>query len=149
MSNARKPFYRVYLIDDDQYILDLMEAMLDTEPDNFYQVTKFSSSPEALKSIFLVPPDLIILDVNMPVINGFEICQKLKSNPATCSVTVVLITAYGSRHAWYDGLLTYRADSYIAKPFSCESFIQIIQDVILLKKGILPNHKNNLISKSI
>lgn len=149
MNDINKPYFKVYLLDDDQGTLDLIEAMLDADPVNYYEVTKFTSSPEALKAIIYNQPDLLILDVNIPVMNGFEVCQKIKSNVHTAFITVVLITAYGSEYVWHDGLLLYHADYYLSKPFECEPFIEHIHSVVSLKQGKLPDHKNQLISKSI
>lgn len=149
VNDVSKPFYKVYLLDDDQCTLDLIEAMLDADPAIYYEVTKFTSSPEALKAIIHNQPDILILDVNIPIMNGFEVCQKIKSNVHTAFITVVLITAYSSEFVWHDGLLLYHADYYLSKPFECESFIDHIHSVIKLKQGNLPGHKNQLISKSI
>lgn len=149
MNDVQRPFYRVYLLDDDQCTLDLIEAMLDADPDNYYEVSKYSSSPEALKKIVFNPPDILILDVNLPVINGFEVCQKIKSTSSISSVTIILITAYNSSYAWHDGLLVYRADYYLAKPFKCEEFIRHIHSVVQLKSRRLTEHKNDLISRVI
>ncbi len=149
VNDSKRPFYKVYLLDDDQCTLDLVEAMLDADPDNFYEVLKFTSSPEALKAIFLEPPDFLILDVNLPIINGFEICQKVKANCNLSDITIILMTAYHSKYAWYDGLLLYRADSYLPKPFSCETFIKHIHDIISLKQRHLPGHTNTIIAKVI
>lgn len=147
MNEVQRPFHRVCLLDDDQCMLDLIEAMLDADLDNYYQVSKYSSSPEALKTIFFDPPDILILDVNLPIMNGFEVCQKIKSTPALSSVTVILVTAYDSNYAWHDGLLLYRADYYMAKPFKCEEFIDHIHSVIQLKSRRLTEHKNDAISR--
>lgn len=149
MNDVHQPFYRVYLLDDDQCTLDLIEAMLAADPRNYYEVSKYSSSPEALKSITFDPPDILILDVNLPVINGFEVCQKIKSTPSISSVTIILITAYDSSYAWHDGLLVYRADYYMTKPLKCEEFLDHIHSVVQLKSRRLTEHKNNLISKVI
>lgn len=149
MNDVQQSFYKIYLLDDDQSTLDLIEAMLDADPGHYYEVSKYTSSPEALKAINFDPPDILILDVNLPVINGFEVCQKIKSSVSTSSVTVILITAYNSSFVWHDGLLVYRADYYLAKPFKCEEFIRHIHSVILLKSRRLTEHKNNLISKMI
>ncbi len=149
MNNDKQPFYRVFLLDDDQCMLDLIEAMLDADTDHYFQISKFTNSPEALKEISYDPPDILILDVNLPIINGFEVCQKIKSNAVTSSVTIILITAYDSNYVWHDGLLVYHADYYMAKPFKCENFINNIHVILNLKARRLTVNKNKIISRFI
>lgn len=141
--------YNVLLIDDDECSLNLLEAILLSDEKRQYSVKKFSNSPAAFKCAKSEKPDFIILDINMPVMNGFEICQNLKSNAETKDIIVMLMTAYNSSFAQYDGLVTYRADCYIAKPFSRETLIRNIENLMMIKEGKLPFNRNNLISNFI
>ncbi|HBC76561.1 MAG: hypothetical protein A2008_05280 [Candidatus Wallbacteria bacterium GWC2_49_35] len=141
--------YSVFLVDADECSANLIEAMLLSDDKRKYRVEKFSGSPEAFMRAKAEKPDFLILDINMPVMNGFEICQNLKSAPETKDITVILMTAYSSSFAQYDGLVTYRADCYIAKPFSRETLLRNIENLIMIKEGRLPCNRNNLISNFI
>lgn len=141
--------YNVFLIDDDECSLNLLEAILLSDEKRQYCVKKFSNSPIALKCARAEKPDFIVLDINMPIMNGFEICQNLKSSADTKDIIVMLMTAYNSSFARYDGLITYRADCYIAKPFSRETLIRNIENLIMIKEGKLPINRNSLISNFI
>lgn len=141
--------YNVLLIDDDECSRNLLEAILLSDEKRQYSVKKFSNSPAALMCAKSEKPDFIILDINMPIMNGFEICQNLKSSAETKDIIVMLMTAYNSSFAQYDGLVTYRADCYIAKPFSRETLIRNIENLMMIKEGKLPFNRNNLISNFI
>jgi len=79
----------VLVIDDEPFNLSLMEGVLNKD----YTVQTASNAPEALKLAFANPPDLILVDVMMPVMDGFEVCRRLKSNATTMHVPVIFITA--------------------------------------------------------
>lgn len=147
--NEPPKIYSVFLVDDDECSINLIEAMLLSDDKRKYRVEKFSSAPEALKRARAEKPDILILDINMPIMNGFEICQSLKSSAETKDMLVMLMTAYNSSFAQYDGLVTYRADCYIAKPFSRETLIRNIENLLMIKEGQLPINRNNLISNFI
>ncbi len=141
--------YGVFLVDSDECSVNLIEAMLLSDEKRRYRVEKFSGSPDAFKRAKTEKPDFLILDINMPVMNGFEICQNLKASADTKDIIVMLMTAYSSSFAQYDGLVTYRADCYIAKPFSRETLLRNIENLIMIKEGQLPCNRNNLISNFI
>lgn len=153
-KNEGRRKYKVYLLDDDPTVLELIEAILVTDRSYYYDIKKFSNPVDTLKFIHKdIPtnlPDILILDLNLPIMNGFEICQKLKSNSLTSNITIIVVTAYNSNHIWYNTLLTYRADYYITKPFEYKRFLDCIHNIIKLKNKELPNNiKNETIAKII
>ena len=85
--NSKRP--TVLVIDDEQFNLSLMDGVLNKN----YDVVKASNGPEALELAFATPPDLILVDVMMPVMDGFEVCRRLKENAATMHVPVIFVTA--------------------------------------------------------
>ncbi len=141
--------YTVVLVDDDECSLNLLEAILLSDEKRQYCIKKFGKSLDALKYITSEKPDFVVLDINMPIMNGFEICQNLKSNASTKDIIIMLMTAYNSSFAQYDSLVTYRADCYIARPFSRETFIRNIENLSMIKEGKLPVNRNNFISNFI
>jgi len=80
---------RILVVDDAPENLMIMESILSKD----YSLKMFSDSTHALEYAFANPPDLILLDVMMPEIDGFEICRRLKANPKLSDVPVIFITS--------------------------------------------------------
>ncbi len=95
------------------------------------QVTQASDGIEALKQIAAHRPDLVVMDIVMPRMNGYECCRRLKSNPDTQNVPVVMCSSKQEEFDRYWGL-KQGADAYITKPFHPSELIQILKR--LLKK---------------
>ena len=103
------------IVDDNHDMLDFVSEQL--EP--FYDILKANNGEQALEIAFERVPDVVISDVMMPGMNGFELCAKLKSDIRTDHIPVILLTArVGSEHR-IEGLKA-SADDYIQKPFSTE-----------------------------
>jgi diguanylate cyclase (GGDEF)-like protein len=102
---------RILLVDDDADALALAKVNLIG-----YEVDTAADGQAALAAAFERPPDLILLDVMLPEIDGFEVCRRLRSNPRTANVPVIMLTA---RTLAVDKLvgLTAGADDYIIKPY--------------------------------
>ena len=143
----RQPKYKIFIIDDDPFVLDIIETMLAESPE--YEITKFLNSPNALNAVTDQKPDIVILDINMPIMNGFEFCHALKSNIDTRHVSVILATAYDSKHSQSDGLIKYGADSYIPKPINRERLLACIQNIIKVREKQNPQNKNALFLRVI
>jgi putative two-component system response regulator len=79
----------VLLVDDEPFNLSLMEEILNRD----YEIRKAANGKQALDTAFASPPDLILVDVLMPGMDGFEVCRRLKGNTATSHVPVIFITA--------------------------------------------------------
>jgi DNA-binding response OmpR family regulator len=104
---------KVMVIDDEPDIVKLVKISL--EMANFEVITAFSGK-EALEKAQQIVPDLFLLDIMMPEMNGYEVCQKLKANESTRKVPVVMLTAKGQKGDAEQGLKVGAAD-YIIKPF--------------------------------
>ncbi|MEW6510718.1 MAG: response regulator transcription factor [Bacteroidota bacterium] len=104
---------RILVVDDERDIVDLLRYNLGREG---YDVVTAYDGQEALRRA-ADPPDLVLLDVLMPVMDGFETCKQLKANPRTASVPVLFLTASASEVDEVLGL-ELGADDYIQKPIS-------------------------------
>jgi len=82
-----------------------------------------------LREALALPPDLVVLDLNLPGIDGLEICRRLKKDPATSGVPVVMLTARVAESDKIAGL-DLGADDYIAKPFSLREFLARVRAVM-------------------
>jgi len=103
------------IIDDNKEVLCFLKDILKID----YRVLKFENAIEALKFMELEIPDLIISDVMMPEMDGYELCKIVKTNQSTNHIPIILLTAKSSTDHKIEGLST-GADSYITKPFSIE-----------------------------
>src|SRR5271165_1606821 len=88
-TGAARPF-RVLIADDDPQGVELLEAYLS---DSDYEIQTAADGEETLAKVTAWRPDLILLDIMMPKISGFEVCKRLRADPATRSVGVIMITA--------------------------------------------------------
>src|ERR1700735_5497806 len=108
---------RILIVDDVPANTRLLEAKLSAE---YYQVASVKNGFDALTTAQDWQPDLILLDVMMPGMDGFECCQRLKDNPATLPVPVVMVTALGDRGERLRGL-DAGADDFLTKPVEYET----------------------------
>ena len=126
----------VFLIDDDVNILTSVSMLLETEG---YKVRTFSDGESGLKAILENDPDIAVVDIKMPRLDGIELLKKLRK---TSDMPVIFLT---SKDTEIDELLGLKvgADDYITKPFSQKILIERIR--ILIKRDELKNIKNNKI----
>lgn len=120
------PKESVLIVEDEEDILELVKYHLSREG---YQVYTAMSGEEALKVVKKKLPDLMVLDLMLPEIDGLEVCRRLKSNPDTDRIAVVMLTAKGEEADVVAGL-ELGADDYIAKPFSPRVLLARIRAVI-------------------
>jgi DNA-binding response OmpR family regulator len=106
---------RVLVVEDEQDIADLIRHTLERGGD--IEVELVTSGDAALKACTEQPPDLVLLDLNVPVLSGLEVCRILRQRPATATVPIIIVTASASESERVAGLDT-GADDYVTKPFS-------------------------------
>ncbi|PSB03566.1 response regulator [Merismopedia glauca] len=105
-----------------QVIKDLLKA-------SGWIVTEATDGAEAWEKIIDSPPDLVILDIVMPKMNGYEVCRRLKSDPKTQTVPVVLCSSKSEDFDRYWGM-KQGADAYIAKPFTPQDLLGTIKKLL-------------------
>ena len=105
---------QILVVDDEQDLLELLRYSLTKEG---YTVQGVGSGEDALKATRAQPPDLIVLDWMLPAVDGLEVCRRLKNDPKTRDIPVIMLTAKGEEADMIAGL-ERGADDYIAKPFS-------------------------------
>jgi two-component system alkaline phosphatase synthesis response regulator PhoP len=108
------PTHRILVVDDEDDLLELVRYNLAKEG---YDVVCVGSGEEALKVARKDPPDLIVLDLMLPAVDGLEVCRRLKGDARTREVPIVMLTAKSEESDMIAGL-DRGADDYIAKPFS-------------------------------
>jgi DNA-binding response OmpR family regulator len=106
---------RILVVEDEHDIAGLIKHTLEREPGT--RVETVSSGDAALKAVADEAPDLVVLDLNLPVLSGFEVCRILRSRPASKHVPIIMLTARSSESDRVSGL-DLGADDYVTKPFS-------------------------------
>jgi DNA-binding response OmpR family regulator len=117
---------RVLIAEDEPNILTSLEFLMRNCD---YEVRVARDGEEALRTAQDWLPDLLLLDVMMPLCNGFEVCRRLRDNPATRAVKIVMLTAHG-RDAQIERGLALGADAYITKPFSNKDLIARVRGLL-------------------
>jgi DNA-binding response OmpR family regulator len=117
---------RVLIADDEPNIVASLEFLMEQAG---FEVKVAANGQEALELAASFRPDLVLLDVMMPVKNGYEVCQSLKSDPATRAVKVVMLSAKGRDVEVAKGL-ELGADAYVTKPFSTRELVAQIRDML-------------------
>jgi len=118
---------KILVIDDEPEITDIIRTFL---TDAGYQVETENSGMTGLEKAKTFRPDLILLDIMMPFMDGYEICEELKKLAQTKKTPVVFLTA---KDAKSDEGRSFRSggDMFIKKPFSCERLLDIVKVVLL------------------
>jgi two-component system alkaline phosphatase synthesis response regulator PhoP len=114
---------KILLVDDEPDILEFISYNLTREG---YHVITAADGKEAYQKALLLKPNLIVLDVLMPVMNGYETCIKLRANPEFNNTKIVFLSAIDDTTAKEFGL-ALEADAFISKPIRMELFLKRIE----------------------
>lgn len=117
----------ILIVDDEEDIRDLISMSLLREKD--YTVIEAADGLEALASAKAQAPDLIVLDLMLPGMDGLNVCKKLKEGAKTKSIPVIMLTAKGRLEERIDGL-ALGADDYLSKPFSPKELMLRIRNLL-------------------
>ena len=120
---------RIVVVDDMPANVRLLEAVL--EPAGF-SVISASSGPEALEVVAAELPDLVLLDVQMSGMNGYEVCRRIRENETTALIPVVMVTSHDSE-ARIDGIRA-GADDFVTKPFDHQELLLRVRSLVRIKR---------------
>jgi two-component system, sensor histidine kinase and response regulator len=120
----------VLVVDDIEQNVMLLEAYLSLQN---YRISKAYTGEEALKKVEQEPPDIILLDVMMPGIDGYEVCRRLKSDPKTQFIPIVMVTALQEIEDKIKGI-DAGADDFISKPFNKEELFTRVKSLLRIKR---------------
>lgn len=126
----------ILVVEDEENIRELVSYNLIKEG---YQVAGVATGEDALRAVEAKPPDLVLLDLMLPGVDGLTVCRKLKSSAKTASVPVVMLTAKGEEPDIVKGL-NMGADDYVTKPFSPKILIARLQAV--LRRAAVPQDED-------
>ncbi|MGB3422622.1 MAG: hybrid sensor histidine kinase/response regulator [Dolichospermum sp.] len=130
---------RILSVDDSKDNLILVEAILEYEG---YHIDSVANGEAALKNVVELEPDLIILDVMMPGINGYEVTRRIRNNPGINYIPILLLTAFDESSV-VEGL-DAGADDFIRKPFDTEELLARVRSLLRLKHSIDEQRKMTL-----
>ncbi|MGD1898339.1 MAG: response regulator transcription factor [Phormidesmis sp.] len=121
----------ILIVDDEAHIRILMEQTLEDLEDEGVELLTASNGEEALGIIQEEHPDLVFLDVMMPKMNGFEVCQTVKSDAATQDTYVIMLTAKGQEFDEQKGR-EMGANLYMTKPFDPDEILEKAVEVLAI-----------------
>lgn len=119
--------FRILVVDDEKDIVDLLKYNLEKEKE--FEVITALNGKDALKQAVENKPDLVLLDIMMPEMNGFDVCRKLRNNLTTSKIPVIFLTAKENEIDEIIGL-ELGADDYIQKPISPRKVVARIKTVL-------------------
>jgi len=121
-----EPKRRVLIVDDEPNIVLSLEFLLRQQG---YEVSVARDGEEALAAASRLRPDLVILDVMLPGLDGFEVCRRLRERPGLAGLKILLLTARGRDVDRVRGL-EEGADAYVSKPFSTRELMRMVAELL-------------------
>jgi DNA-binding response OmpR family regulator len=127
---------RVLVVEDETDIAQLIKHTLERSGDANVEIV--GSGDAALRAIGETVPDLMILDLNLPMVDGTEVCRLVRARPATASLPIIMLTARTGEIDRVSGL-DLGADDYVTKPFSLRELAARVRAVLRRKPGTRPS----------
>ena len=121
-----RPADRILIVDDERRNRQLLEVMLGAEG---YALETATSGEEALRIVAARPPDLVLLDIMMPGMNGYQVATAIKADAATRHVLVVMLSALDDRNSRAHGL-NMGADAFLAKPVNRAEVCDLVRSLL-------------------
>jgi DNA-binding response OmpR family regulator len=117
---------KVLVVDDEEYLVELLSVNLEVAG---FNVVKAYDGEQGLKQTEAERPDIIILDIRMPGVDGFEVCRRLKADPTTKNIPIIMLSAYVQQADINKGL-SLGAETYIKKPFDVQNLIDTVNQIL-------------------
>ncbi|SVB96377.1 uncharacterized protein METZ01_LOCUS249231 [marine metagenome] len=125
---------KVLVVDDEE---DVRSTLCEFLEEHGFAPVEAADGEEALAKSFTEKPDLILLDLRLPKVDGFQVCQTLKGNPITSVIPIIMVTALNATPQKVKGM-EYGADDYIEKPFDLEELLARIR-MVMRRAKVLSN----------
>ena len=117
---------RILIVEDDPDIAHLVARYLDKAG---FLTERAASGRDALQAIAVKPPDLLVLDLMLPHVDGLEVCRRVRANEATAAIPIIMLTARAEESERIVGL-ELGADDYLAKPFSPNELVARVRALL-------------------
>ena len=131
--------FKILIVDDSPSQREMMVSLLEN---NYFQIATAGNGLEAIAQVKLMQPDLIISDIVMPSMNGYDLCRQLKSDPKTKHIPIVLCSTKSTviDHHWG---FKQGADAYINKPFTPTDLVNTVKELLKIEKYlVLPSARS-------
>lgn len=129
MTEPENKQYSILIIDDEESIFEVIEGLLYREG---YNLSYVNSGQTALEQIDDIQPDVILLDLMMPQMDGIETCQHLKSNERWCHIPIIMVTALSSKED-LARCLNAGADDFLSKPINSIELRARVRSMLRIK----------------
>ena len=139
MSEIKK---KVVCVEDEPEIIDLIRLILGRKG---FDLTGATGGLEGLEAIRRVKPDLVLLDLMMPDMDGWEVYQQMKADPELKNIPVIVVTAKAQSIDKILGLHIAKVDDYVTKPFGPQELLQSVERVLSAKAQLQPDPGKRLI----
>ncbi len=124
------PEHTVLLVDDNAQNLELLEVYMEDLPE--VRVVTATNGLEAMAKVADEAPDLILLDIMMPKMSGFEVCKRIKADPKTRDIVVVMVTALNETSD-VERAAECGTDDYITKPIDRKALVGLVRNLLSAK----------------
>ena len=122
---------RVLIVDDERMNVQLLEVMLEPEG---YQLVTAGSGEAALEAVAHHAPDLVVLDVMMPGMTGYQVATRIKENPATRHIPIVMLSALDDPNSRAHGL-SAGAEAFLTKPVNRAALCERVKELLNTRKS--------------
>jgi DNA-binding response OmpR family regulator len=122
---------RILIAEDEPSIVISLEFLL---REAGHEVAVARDGAEALRLVEAAPPDLVVLDVMLPSVDGFEVCRRLRADAATQDIRVLMLTARGRATEVGKGMMA-GADAYLTKPFATKELVRVVAALLGAPRG--------------
>lgn len=137
---------RIFVVDDEPEILDFLKYMLEQSGNDVFP---FTNGAAALEAIELDHPDIILLDITMPGMDGFQVCEKIKQNPKNKDIPVIFLSALISTENKIQGFHAGGID-YITKPYQPDEVqARVATHIKLGREEVLLRHQNDYLEQTV
>jgi len=123
--------HRILIVDDEPNIVLALELLMKKEG---YEVHTVADGERAVQAAKELRPDVILLDIMMPKMDGYEVCQSIRSDVLLKDVSIIMLTAKG-REVEREKGLALGADHYITKPFSTRQVVMKVREILTSRSG--------------
>ena len=119
---------KILIVEDEEDIFELLSAIFDDLGE--YRILCARDGEEALRMARANNPDIILLDIQLPKVNGYEVCKSVKSDPAMSHSKVLMLSGMAQSSDWLKAQ-EVGADGYIAKPFSSVALMEKVEELLM------------------
>jgi DNA-binding response OmpR family regulator len=131
---------KILIVEDDPDMVEILRLALTGED---YVIHTALTGTEALEKAQMSPPDLVLLDLILPELNGFDVCERLRRNPTTAFVPIIMVTALPGELPRLAGVEA-GADAYIRKPFEIQDLVARVSELLHHPRALPLVHQETL-----